>query len=127
MTQTLPVSLILTAVFALVVTACGPAADDTTVPGEPPTTDAAATTGGEVVLENISFQPDELTVSVGTAVTWTNQDGISHTTTSDDAVWDSGVLAGGGTFSFTFDEPGTFEYFCSIHPAQMRATITVEG
>lgn len=78
-------------------------------------------------MENISFQPDELTVPVGTAVTWTNQDGIAHTTTSDDAVWDSGVLAGGGTFSFTFDEPGSFEYFCSIHPAQMRATITVEG
>lgn len=127
MTRTLPVSLILTAVLALVVTACGPAADDSTVPGEAPTTDAVATTGGEVAMENISFQPDELTVSAGTTVTWTNLDGVAHTTTSDDAVWDSGGLAGGGTFSFTFDEPGTFQYLCSIHPAQMRATITVEG
>ncbi|MBW3666042.1 MAG: cupredoxin domain-containing protein [Actinobacteria bacterium] len=78
-------------------------------------------------MENISFQPDEITVDAGTTVTWTNQDSIAHTTTSEETVWDSGNLQDGDTFSFTFDEPGTYAYFCEIHPDRMRATITVEG
>ena len=63
---------------------------------------------------------------MGATVTAVNQDGVSHTWTSDDDVWDSGGLASGESFEFTFDEPGEFSYFCSIHP-QMTGTITVEG
>jgi plastocyanin len=57
-----------------------------------------------------------LTVRVGTAVTWTNNDGnVAHTTTSDDGVWDSGLLSGGGTFNVTFDQPGVYPYYCQPH------------
>ena len=81
----------------------------------------------EVVMENTSFQPDEITVDVGTEVTWTNEDTITHTATSDDSNWDSGQLSGGASFSFTFDEPGTYTYFCEVHPGRMQATVVVVG
>lgn len=68
-----------------------------------------------------------LTIEAGTTVTWTNDDpGMMHTVTSADGVFDSGFLAEGDTWSFTFDEPGEFEYFCSPHP-WMRAKIVVEA
>jgi plastocyanin len=55
-----------------------------------------------------------------------NQDpSLPHTATSDDEVFDSGSLTEGGEFSFTFDEAGTFAYFCEVHPT-MRGTIVVE-
>ena len=59
-------------------------------------------------------------------MTWTNDGGVIHTTTSTDGLWDSGILDPGGTFSFTFDEAGTFEYLCSLHPS-MVGTIVVTG
>jgi plastocyanin len=62
---------------------------------------------------------------VGTTVRWTNQDNVAHTTTADDGSWD-GSVSSGGTFEFTFSSPGTFPYFCKIHPT-MTATVTVEG
>ncbi|MGH2542617.1 MAG: cytochrome P460 family protein [Ardenticatenaceae bacterium] len=77
----------------------------------------------EVLIDSMSFSPRTLTVKVGTTVTWTNHDVVPHTTTSNDGVWDSGALQPGDEFSFTFNEPGTFNYFCSMHPAQMRAAI----
>jgi len=51
---------------------------------------------------------------------------VDHTTTSDDGLWDSATLQPGEQFSFAFDQPGTYTYFCSIHPS-MTATIVVEG
>jgi len=68
-----------------------------------------------------------ITISVGDIFSWTNDESsIAHTTTSDDGLWDSGSLNGGGTFEHTFDEAGTFDYICTIHPS-MTATITVGG
>ncbi len=70
------------------------------------------------------------TIPVGTRVTWTNNDLFTHTTTSDETpapVWDSGFMAGGVSFSFTFTQVGVFPYHCAIHsltPA-MHGTITV--
>lgn len=115
------IGLSLMLVSALVLVACNGAED------EPDTTAQEEAGAGEVVMANISFQPDELTVPVGATVTWTNEDGVSHTTTSEETVWDSDTMTSGDTFSFTFDEAGTYAYFCEIHPGQMRATITVEG
>ena len=72
-----------------------------------------------------------LTVTVGTTVTWTNQDGARHTTTSgqngqfDDAGWNSPTLSRGESFSHTFDQVGTFAYTCKIHPS-MNGTVTVQ-
>jgi plastocyanin len=78
-----------------------------------------------VSMQNIAFVPPTFMVSIGTTVTWTNQDTVPHTTTSDAAPsWDSGVLNKGASFSFTFTKAGTFTYHCNVHPT-MHGTITV--
>lgn len=72
------------------------------------------------------YSVNVLTIKAGTAVTWTNDDpGMMHTVTSVDGLFDSGFLHEGDTWSYTFDEPGEFEYFCAPHP-WMRAKIVVE-
>jgi plastocyanin len=76
-------------------------------------------------LGNRAFNPDDLTVSVGTSVTWTNTDAVAHTSTSDTRVWDSGAVAPGAQFSTTFQNAGTFRYHCTIHPG-MVGTVTVQ-
>ena len=63
---------------------------------------------------------------MGTQVTWRNLDSARHTSTAVSGEWDSGNLNGSTTFSFTFDEVGTFNYFCTIHQS-MTATVTVMG
>jgi hypothetical protein len=73
-----------------------------------------------------AFVPATLTINPGDSVTWTNQDGALHTSTSDTAVWHSGVIDTGGSFTFTFPEPGAFPYHCNFHPS-MRGTILVNG
>jgi nitrite reductase (NO-forming) len=71
------------------------------------------------------YSANDLMVTVGTLVTWTNNDpGMAHTVTAADGSFDSGMLSEGDTFSYTFDSPGTFEYFCTPHP-WMRARVTV--
>ena len=67
---------------------------------------------------------------MGTKVTWVNKDIVAHTTTSGtpneiSEVWDSGTIDPNGSFSFTFNEAGTLDYFCQIHPTIMTATVTV--
>ncbi|MGH8912325.1 MAG: plastocyanin/azurin family copper-binding protein [Acidimicrobiia bacterium] len=71
------------------------------------------------------YSVNVLTVKAGTTVTWTNQDGMMHTVTAAEGSFDSGFLDQGDTWSYTFDTPGEFEYFCSPHP-WMRAKIIVE-
>ena len=74
----------------------------------------------EVRIVNFSFVPATLAVNVGDTVRWTNNEGI-HSTTSgtncptSDGQWNSGLLPISGTFTRTFNSPGTFPYFCSIH------------
>ncbi len=71
------------------------------------------------------FSPATLTIRVGTTVIWKNVSLAPHTVTSDDGqTFDSGNVAVGGTFRFTFKNAGTFSYHCNIHP-YMRATIFV--
>lgn len=83
--------------------------------------------GAAVTIENFTFSPDTLTVPVGTEVTWENRDDIPHTVTSDDkTTFASSLLDTGDTFSFTFNEAGTFDYFCSVHPT-MTAKVIVQG
>ena len=78
----------------------------------------------EVKIDNFSFGPAELKVPVGTTVTWTNRDDIPHTAVSTDKMFKSKVLDTDEKFSFTFSKPGTYEYFCSIHP-KMTGKIVV--
>ena len=80
----------------------------------------------QVAINNFSFQPASLTVPVGTTVTWSNQDSVAHTTTSDTGVWGSGNLTTGASFSFAFNRAGTFHYHCMIHP-NMMGTIVVQA
>jgi plastocyanin len=79
----------------------------------------------EVKIDNFTFGPAALTVMVGTTITWTNRDDIPHTVVSTDKVFKSKVLDTDETFSFTFSTPGTFPYFCSIHP-KMTGTVVVQ-
>lgn len=93
---------------------------------ETATTSAPAAEEQTVEIADFAFSPEELTIAAGSTVTWVNQDpSLPHTATSDDEVFDSGSLTEGGEFSFTFDEAGTFAYFCEVHPT-MRGTIVVE-
>jgi len=79
----------------------------------------------EVKVDNFTFGPAELTVRVGTTITWTNRDDIPHTVVSTDKVFKSKVLDTDEKFSFTFSTPGTFPYFCSIHP-KMTGKVVVQ-
>ena len=69
-----------------------------------------------VKIDNYSFGPPEITIAPGTKVTWTNRDDIPHTVRSTNDLFKSKALDTDDQFSFTFDKPGTYEYFCSIHP-----------
>lgn len=80
----------------------------------------------EVAVVSFGFEPTEVKVPVGASVTFTFQQG-THTSTAEDGAWDSGDVSAGGTFDVVLDDPGTYRYFCSIHPRQMRGVITVEG
>ncbi len=126
---------------ALVATACGTDSDATADP------DAAASTGedgpsaaeGDVAadIKDFVFVPMELEVAAGTTVTWTNQDRFGHTVTAGTSREPTGEFdltlglttdadTSGETGTYTFDEPGTYAYFCRYHPS-MQGTVTVTG
>ena len=79
----------------------------------------------DVRMENFAFAPANIIVDVGTTVTWTNDDVVPHTVTSDDGdELDSELLNPGDTFSHTFDQPGEYRYHCTPHP-NMLGLVTV--
>jgi plastocyanin len=79
-----------------------------------------------VKIDNFSFGPASVTVSAGTTVTWTNNDDVPHVVTSDDnKMFKSKALDTDDRFSFTFTKPGTYNYYCAIHP-KMTAKIVVQ-
>jgi len=77
---------------------------------------APSASPASVTIGNFTFNNPTLTVKPGTTVTWTNADDIPHTVVSKDGVFRSKVLDTNEQFSYTFHKPGTFPYFCSIHP-----------
>jgi plastocyanin len=95
--------------------------------------ESEAAAGEETVrIDGSQFDPSELTIAVGTEVSWVNADSFAHTVTEgtdgtpvDDPIIDE-EIAQNATVSVTFDEPGTYEITCKIHPS-MQMTITVEG
>jgi plastocyanin len=139
----------LLAALALVLAACASSTPSATeAPITAPTTaattaqSAAATasaaasegaaTGDTVRLSGFAFEPAELTVAAGTEVSFVNADSTTHTVTEgedgtavDDPIIDE-ELAQNASTSVTFDEPGTYQITCRIHPS-MQMTITVEG
>jgi len=78
--------------------------------------DQPAGASADVKIDNFSFGPQTLTVSVGTTVVWTNRDDIPHTVVSTDGVFKSKVRDTDEKFSYTFTKAGTYPYFCSVHP-----------
>jgi len=88
-----------------------------TPPNAPPNT---------VLMANAAFSPITLTVSKNTIVTWTNNDGIVHTATSDSGAWDTGDIPPGGSKTITFTTTGTFRFHCTYHASMMRGTVVVQ-
>jgi plastocyanin len=87
----------------------------------------------DVIIATFAFSPSDLSIEVGDIVRWTNQDQTVHTTTSGtggqspgvpDGTWDSGNLDQDSTFTFQFDNAGTFSYYCTPHPTSMTGSIT---
>jgi len=141
----------LIAILALVLAACAegaasPAAAESEVPTPADSEEAAESEPGEsepaesgeaaaedqVRIESSNFDPRELTIAVGTEVAFLNADGFTHTVTEgtdgqavDDPIVDEDIEQN-GTVRVTFDEPGTYEITCKIHPS-MQMTIIVEG
>jgi plastocyanin len=79
-----------------------------------------------VKIDNFTFSPQTTKVKVDDTVTWTNADDIPHTVTSKTSAFRSKALDTDDKFAFTFTAPGTFEYFCSLHP-HMTGSIVVEA
>ena len=86
---------------------------------------SGASASANCVGQHVCFNPNPVTIAVGDTVTWTNDDTVSHTSTFDQqlsgppvagAMWDSGLIKAGGTYSFTFNTVGTFAYNDQVHP-----------
>ena len=78
-----------------------------------------------VEVAGFDFSPRDLTVQAGTAITWTNRDGVPHDATGETGGWGTGSLKQGESATISFDSPGAYEYLCTIHP-DMRGVVTVE-
>ena len=77
-----------------------------------------------VSIVGFAFNPENVTVKMGSSITWTNQDRAPHTITSDDGSWDSGKIMQNGKYTHKFDKAGTFTYYCAVHPS-MKGSIIV--
>lgn len=118
--------ILLVPIVSFAVTACG---------GTDDSGGAAAAASGDratVTIEAFTFDPDPLEVPVGTVITFVNDDKIDHTVTAGTReaptpeIFDGQLPEQGATFELVLDEPGTYEYFCEIHPGPgMTGTITV--
>lgn len=105
--------------------ACRGEGSDSKAGAQPASVAAAA-----VAIQTFQFQPSPLEVKPGVAITWTNQDQIEHTVTAGTpggrtGVFDSPLNGKGATFTFTFDTPGAYAYFCARHES-MRGEVRVQ-
>lgn len=88
---------------------------------------AQAVVEPSAVIQESRFCPEQLEVRVGTLVRWTNRDNVAHTVTSRGAPhFDSGTIAPGASWSHRFERPGTYSYYCALHP-WMNARVDVVG
>jgi len=87
---------------------------------------SAPATDAEVDIDQFTFLPQRITVKAGTTVTWINEDDVPHTIVSSSKVFKSKALDTADKFSFTFTTPGTYDYFCSLHP-HMTGAVVVEA
>jgi amicyanin len=87
---------------------------------------SAPATDAEVDIDQFTFLPQRITVKAGTTVTWINEDDVPHTVASSSKAFKSKALDTADKFSFTFKTPGTYDYFCSLHP-HMTGAVVVEA
>ena len=91
------------------------------------TSDSSLVQGGAqatVTIEDFAFAPGNLEVPTGAKVTWTNKDSAPHDATARNGEWQTERLSGGESDSLTFETPGKYDYYCSIHP-DMKARLVV--
>lgn len=106
------------AVLVVLAAACGGAKDTS---GDPLVIGSVAET---IVMRDTTYKPGNLQVSVGAAITFTNEDGALHDAKAKDADWETGDLNKGDSETIVFSEPGEYAYYCEFHPS-MKAKITV--
>ncbi len=82
-----------------------------------------ATSDVEITIRDFAFEPQVITVTVGSSIAWRNTGNFPHTSTSSTGVWDSGTIAAGAVYSRTFDTAGTFSYYCRFHPGMTGVVI----
>lgn len=97
---------------------------ETEAGGNAPAPSGDAVRSEKVEIVEFAYEPDPVTIEAGGKVIWTNRDAAPHTATADDGSFDTGTLEEGKLKSESFKQPGTFPYFCEIHP-DMRGTIEV--
>ncbi len=73
----------------------------------------------------IYYDPEVVEVSVGTTVSWMNNDNAIHTATAVEGEFDSDIFGAGESYEYTFNTPGTYDYFCIVHP-WMTGSVQVE-
>ena len=88
--------------------------------------EAQAETAPSVHIDNFTFTPQEITITRGTTLTWVNDDDIPHAIAATNKAFRSKAMDTEQEFSFTFTEPGTYEYFCSLHPHMQGKVIVKE-
>ena len=93
-------------------------------PTPTPTPKPAETNGVDARIVDFAFSPGELSIKIGSTVTWRNSGEAPHTVTADDGSFDSDMIAAGGSWSRTFESAGTFAYVCAFHP-DMAGVVTV--
>jgi plastocyanin len=76
-------------------------------------------------MDDDVFKPAQLTIPVGTKITWVNKGKKAHTVVSDDKLFDSGLVNVGAEFTHTFTKPGTYAVHCAPH-AKMKGQIVVQ-
>jgi len=112
---------------------CGGSSSAPEATVSPTPTPAPAPSGGAAVtivmgastLTTTAYAPNPISIPAGGTVAWMNNDATTHTSTSNDAGWNSGPIAPGRSFSRTFSAAGDFPYHCSIHPG-MVGTVRVQ-
>jgi plastocyanin len=104
-----------------------PYGSSATGPTVSPSPTIAPVSANTVSMAGSVFSPVSITVAVGTTVTWNNNDGIAHTSTSDTGVWDTGNIPAGGSTTTTFNTAGQFPYHCTYHLAMgMKGMVVVQ-
>ena len=92
---------------------------------ETPEPESSSGSGDAVEIADFEFGPEEITVPAGSTITFTNQDSAAHTATADDSSFDTEELDKGDSAEETFDEPGTYTYYCRFH-VFMKGSVVVE-